>query len=56
MAYSTAAVFSFFPVLPRGLQVEEIGFWANSGYLGSSWLGAMASYLAGANHSFVPSR
>lgn len=28
-------------------KVPEIGFWANSGYLGASWLSAMARYLAG---------
>ena len=30
-------------------EVQEIGFWANSAYLGASWLGAMADFLAGAN-------
>lgn len=29
-------------------KVQEIGFWANSAYMGESWLGAMASFIAGA--------
>ncbi len=28
-------------------KVEEIGFWANDGYLGDTWHSAMASYLRG---------
>jgi len=28
-------------------KVEEIGFWANDGYLGPSWHAAMAAFLRG---------
>ena len=31
--------------------VEEIGFWANDGYLGDTWHSAMASYLDGSMSS-----
>jgi hypothetical protein len=29
-------------------KVQEIGFWANDGYMGESWHAAMAAYLRGA--------